>query len=161
MVSNLKSETARANGTKSRGRYEARLQRVYDQAYKTLRELQQARKSEPPQEPHTVNVHWVDSQEELGMRAAVAQPATKLRNEPTTAASKEDTVAQAFVVPKRPPPVLQLPGCKFRRRRCSYAPGDPIMDLLTLTNYSDRLCRNPSVCFFDRFLRLKDSGVLL
>ena len=55
-------------------RYEARLQRLYDRAYKTLRELQQARKSEPPQEPHTVKVMWVDSQEELDMRAAANQP---------------------------------------------------------------------------------------
>src|ERR1700692_1136052 len=30
-------------------RYEARLQRLYDRAYKTLRELQQERKSQPPQ----------------------------------------------------------------------------------------------------------------
>jgi hypothetical protein len=86
MVSNLKSETARANGAKSRetglfnaeiltqaspdlgsafrkladdsrslalaNRYESRLQRVYDRAYKTLRELQLARKSEPPAAAH-------------------------------------------------------------------------------------------------------------
>src|SRR6202049_5093403 len=39
-------------------RYEARLQRTYDRAYKTLRELQQARKSEPPQQPHTMHVKW-------------------------------------------------------------------------------------------------------
>jgi hypothetical protein len=96
-------------------RYEARLQRLYDRAYKTLRELQQARKSEPPQEPHTIKVMWVDSQEELDRRAAANQPAPepelpnepeipteprasasgpiasepKLRNEPTTAANKE------------------------------------------------------------------------
>ena len=41
-------------------RYEARLQRLYDRAYKTLRELQQARKSEPPAQPHTMEVRWVD-----------------------------------------------------------------------------------------------------
>jgi hypothetical protein len=65
-------------------RYEARLQRLYDRAYKTLRELQQARKSEPPQEPHTVKVMWVDSQEELDMRAAANPPAPEpeLPNEP-------------------------------------------------------------------------------
>jgi hypothetical protein len=41
-------------------RYEARLQRLYDRAYKTLRELQQARKSETPEQPHTIHVMWVD-----------------------------------------------------------------------------------------------------
>ena len=41
-------------------RYEARLQRTYDRAYKTLRELQQARKAEPPAQPHTVHVFWTD-----------------------------------------------------------------------------------------------------
>jgi hypothetical protein len=45
-------------------RYEARLQRTYDRAYKTLRELQQARKSEPPQEPHTIHVKWVNRDDE-------------------------------------------------------------------------------------------------
>src|ERR1700692_2832952 len=45
-------------------RYEARLQRTYDRAYKTLRELQQARKSEPPAQPHTVHVKWVDRNDE-------------------------------------------------------------------------------------------------
>src|SRR6266481_1268940 len=40
-------------------RYEARLQRLYDRAYKTLRELQQARKSEPTP-PRTVHIRWFD-----------------------------------------------------------------------------------------------------
>src|SRR6266481_229372 len=44
-------------------RYEARLQRLYDRAYKTLRELQQARKSEPTP-PRTVNIRWVDPNED-------------------------------------------------------------------------------------------------
>jgi hypothetical protein len=94
-------------------RYEARLQRLYDRAYKTLREQQQERKSQPPQEPHTVKVMWVDSQEELDMRAAANRhspsvsegageesnlpvaadftpaPEPELRNEPTAAAKKE------------------------------------------------------------------------
>jgi hypothetical protein len=72
-------------------RYEARLQRLYDRAYKTLRELQQARKSEPPAQPHTIEVRWVDSKEELDMRAAAAAaaaaakpaPEPELPNEPT------------------------------------------------------------------------------
>jgi len=40
-------------------RYEARHQRIYDRAYKTLRELQQARKSEEPEKPHTMHF-WSD-----------------------------------------------------------------------------------------------------
>src|ERR1700680_5120955 len=85
-------------------RYEPRLQRTYDRAYKTLRELQQARKSETPEQPHEINIRWVDSKEELEMRAAATPPPgstpqgstapsvsegeteapkTELRNEPT------------------------------------------------------------------------------
>src|SRR6266853_2899429 len=45
-------------------RYEARLQRLYDRAYKTLRELQQARKSQEPTPPHTVLIRWVKPNEE-------------------------------------------------------------------------------------------------
>jgi hypothetical protein len=45
-------------------RYESRLQRVYDRAYKTLRELQQARKSEPPAEPNTIRIKWVKPETE-------------------------------------------------------------------------------------------------
>jgi hypothetical protein len=58
-------------------RYEARLQRTYDRAYKTLRELQQARKSEPPDQPHTVHVKWVDRKDEPDQNyqpAATAPP---------------------------------------------------------------------------------------
>src|ERR1700682_4701638 len=66
-------------------RYEARLQRLYDRAYKTLRELQQARKSEPPKEPHTIEIRWVDSQEDLDRPATATPPAPEpeLPNEPT------------------------------------------------------------------------------
>jgi hypothetical protein len=55
-------------------RYEARLQRVYDRAYKTLRELQQARKSEPPQEPPTIRIKWVKPETEPDQPAAGAHP---------------------------------------------------------------------------------------
>src|SRR6516165_10804515 len=41
-------------------RYEARLQRVFDRSYKTLRELQEIRKAEEPKVPHTIRVRWVD-----------------------------------------------------------------------------------------------------
>src|ERR1700686_5070263 len=51
-------------------RYEARLQRLYDRAYKTLRELQQVRKSEPPEQSQNIRISWVDSKDELEMRAA-------------------------------------------------------------------------------------------
>src|SRR6266436_866274 len=44
-------------------RYEARLQRLYDRAYKTLRELQQTRKSEPTP-PRTVQIRWVNPNED-------------------------------------------------------------------------------------------------
>jgi hypothetical protein len=46
-------------------RYEARLQRLYDRAYKTLSELQQIRKSqEPITPPHTIHIKWVNPNEE-------------------------------------------------------------------------------------------------
>ena len=75
-------------------RYEARLQRLYDRAYKTLRELQQARKSETPAQPHTMIVRWVDqdrsapnpapeSEAPTEPRASASGPTPKLPNEPT------------------------------------------------------------------------------
>jgi hypothetical protein len=90
-------------------RYEARLQRIYDRAYKTLRDLQQARKSEPPTEPRNIQIRWVSSEEQQEMRAASAPPPgstapsvsegeseepnpsaeSKSPNEPTAAATKE------------------------------------------------------------------------
>jgi len=87
-------------------RYEARLQRLYDRAYKTLRELQQTRKSEPTP-PRTVQIRWVNPNEdpdqpaeqsyspsvsegtEAEPKAEPNAPETELRNEPTVAANKE------------------------------------------------------------------------
>src|ERR1700692_1360999 len=63
-------------------RYEARLQRLYDRAYKTLRELQQARKSEPPAQPHTIIVRWVDQEKKPEPNPT---PEPELPNEPTAA----------------------------------------------------------------------------
>jgi hypothetical protein len=99
-------------------RYEARLQRTYDRAYKTLRELQQARKSEPPAQPHTMHVKWVDRNDEPDQnynpsanaevtneqnpssepasaasptepRASASGPTPGIPNEPTVAANKD------------------------------------------------------------------------
>jgi hypothetical protein len=53
-------------------RYEARLQRQYDRSYKTLRELQQARKLEPPEQPQNFQIKWVAPQEEMDSRAEPA-----------------------------------------------------------------------------------------
>src|SRR6266446_3379212 len=87
-------------------RYEARLQRLYDRAYKTLRELQQTRKSEPTP-PRNIHIRWVDPNEEPDQptphspsvsegNGATHQsqpdqptPVTELRNEPTDATSKD------------------------------------------------------------------------
>src|SRR6266404_7146300 len=44
--------------------YEARLKRLYDRAYKTLRELQQTRKSQEPTPPRNIQIRWVDPNEE-------------------------------------------------------------------------------------------------
>jgi hypothetical protein len=65
-------------------RYESRIQRIYDRAYRTLRELQQARKSEEPAEPVRTNVFWIKSPE-----ATPPPPQTKIPNEPTGARTKE------------------------------------------------------------------------
>jgi hypothetical protein len=72
-------------------RYEARLQRTYDRAYKTLREVQQARKAEPPEQPHTVKIMWVDSQEELDMRAAAAAAAAAAQPAPHPSSEPDPT----------------------------------------------------------------------
>jgi hypothetical protein len=106
-------------------RYEARLQRLYERAHKTLRELQQARLSQTPEPPHTIHVRWVDQEEEPDPPSSPTEPRAsasgpvlltnpeKLRNEPTVAAIKEvSPVAQASVpVSANPAPTLepQLP----------------------------------------------------
>jgi len=104
-------------------RYEARLQRNYDRAYKTLRELQQARKSEPPKEPHTMHVKWIDRKDEPDQNYSPsvsegaspspnppAAPASEpeLPNEPITAANKEvnnPESAEPSVRPLPNPPI--------------------------------------------------------
>jgi hypothetical protein len=86
-------------------RYEARLQRLYDRAYKTLRELQQVRKSQEPTPSQNIRIRWVDPEEEMEMRDAPEThnpsvsarakeepqptPETELRNEPTDHTNKE------------------------------------------------------------------------
>jgi hypothetical protein len=91
-------------------RYEARLQRLYDRAYKTLRELQQVRKSEEPTPSQNIRIMWVDPKEAMAAHnPSVSEgpkdgpgkepdspcetnpPAleTELRNEPTGARVQE------------------------------------------------------------------------
>jgi hypothetical protein len=119
-------------------RYEARLQRIYDRAYKTLRELQQARKSEPPQEPHTINIRWVKTDEEPDHPVESASPVpepepvaqafvpvfrnaappadeTPLRNEPTVDANKE-------LVPQTPMLENEKGQAKSKIRRWPHSP---------------------------------------
>src|SRR5580704_17487978 len=55
-------------------RYEARLQRVYDRAYKTLRELQQTRKSEPPKEHDDIRIRWVSPNRPSASAGECAEP---------------------------------------------------------------------------------------
>jgi hypothetical protein len=97
-------------------RYEARLQRLYDRAYKILRELQQTRKSQELTTPRTIHIRWVNPNEQPDQPAESDSPAkelepvpqafvpvfrkaepaaleTGLRNEPTVAPNKE-VVAQ-------------------------------------------------------------------
>jgi hypothetical protein len=86
-------------------RYEARLQRLYDRAYKTLRELQLARKSEPPAQPHTIIVRWVDKDEDPGVSDGASpepSPSTEpeLPNEPT--ATEPRASASGQEVPNEP-----------------------------------------------------------
>jgi hypothetical protein len=65
-------------------RYEARLQRLYDRAYKTLRELQQARKLETPEQPHTTHVKWIDRKDEPDQNYNPSPTDAEIPNEPTT-----------------------------------------------------------------------------
>jgi hypothetical protein len=87
-------------------RYEARLQRVYDRAYKTLRELQQARKSEPPKQPPNIRIKWFNPNNPSASAGESAEPnpspGTELRNEPTVVANKEVT-SQPAVRNAEPP----------------------------------------------------------
>jgi hypothetical protein len=126
-------------------RYEARLQRLYDRAYKTLRELQQVRKSEPPAQHPNIQIKWVDPQEEMDMPAAAAEPAAaeprasasgpatpteppasasasapKLPNEPTTAATKE--VNTAPTTPKDPTEAPAMPSAQHPTSHIQHPP---------------------------------------
>jgi hypothetical protein len=114
-------------------RYEARLQRLYDRAYKTLRELQQARKSQEPTPPPNIQIRWVKPNEEPDQPAESDPPApeTELRNEPTVGANKE-VVPQAFlpafrnddpatkiqtnrtILPRTPPELILKPTADLR-----------------------------------------------
>ena len=82
-------------------RYEARLQRLYDRAYKTLRELQQVRKSEPTTPPDNIRIRWVDRNEEPDQPASEGDweepnpaPRAELRNEPSAEGSYSPSVSE-------------------------------------------------------------------
>ena len=101
-------------------RYEARLQRLFDRAYKTLRELQQARPSEEPTPPRNIRIMWVPPEHDPEMPVAAAPPPnapvepdppaseTALRNEPTAATTEEVTAG----------PRLEKPSRQLTRLRC-------------------------------------------
>ena len=117
-------------------RYEARLQRTYDRAYKTLRELQQARKAEPPAQPHTMHVKWVNRNDEpdQNYNSSVSEGASdeqnpssepnptacepNLPNEPTVAANKDvktdfsNRNAEPAPKPAAKPPSSNIPEVK-------------------------------------------------
>ena len=108
-------------------RYEARLQRLYDRAYKTLRELQQVRKSNPPAQPHTIIVRWVDPPKDPDKNhspsvsegagpeptpSAAPAPETELPNEPSAATIPTEPRASASgpTIPTPPnPPSAEHP----------------------------------------------------
>ena len=83
-------------------RYEARLQRLYDRAYKTLRELQQARKSEEPTPPRDIRIRWFTPPAEP--EETPSDP--ELRNEPT-AAETEPRPSGSGLPPSQTPLVPQ------------------------------------------------------
>jgi hypothetical protein len=96
-------------------RYEARLQRLYDRAYKTLRELQQVRKSQEPTPHQNIRIKWVNPEEEMETPHAQEthspsvseeakeepQPApeTELRKEPTDVTNNEVNDQPAAMTP--------------------------------------------------------------
>lgn len=104
-------------------RYEARLQRIYDRAYKTLRELQQARKAqEPAPPPRDIRIRWVNPNEDLDQpeanpvpapqpfvplfrKAEPAAPETGLRNEPTAEPHDPQEEAPETSPAEIPPPL--------------------------------------------------------
>jgi hypothetical protein len=88
-------------------RYEARLQRVFDRSYKTLRELQEIRKAEEPKQTPTINIRWYNPETEPNPTDSYSPsvsegagpgeqptPDPKLRNEPT--AHEKNPPPQAF-----------------------------------------------------------------
>jgi hypothetical protein len=77
-------------------RYEARLQRIYDRAYKTLRELQQIRKSQEPTRPQNIQIRWVNPSVSEGAEAE------DLPKEPTVAAEPRASASGPAPAPNEP-----------------------------------------------------------
>jgi len=84
-------------------RYEARLQRLYDRAYKTLRELQQARKLETPEQPHTVRVMWVDQPKAKDQSPNPSPTDAEMPNEPTAATEPRASASGPTATPEKLP----------------------------------------------------------
>jgi hypothetical protein len=113
------------------GRYQSRQHRIYDRAYKTLRELQKIRLSREPEQPGKIEIGWITPEErlerDLRREAALAactcgnctcpariamlklqRDSQNLPNEPTPAARKEviavtdETPAAADQIPDPP-----------------------------------------------------------
>jgi hypothetical protein len=83
-------------------RYEARLQRLYDRAYKTLRELQQARKLETPEQPHTIRVMWVDQPKKQDQSHNPSPTDAEIPNEPTAAEPRASASGPTEEIPNEP-----------------------------------------------------------
>ena len=80
-------------------RYEARLQRIYDRAYKTLRDLQQTRKSQEPTQPQNIQIRWVNPDSPSVSEGAEAE---ELPKEPTAAAEPRASASGPAPAPNEP-----------------------------------------------------------
>jgi hypothetical protein len=98
MARAFRALTAESNPIALAGRYQARLQRLHDKNYKTLRDLKRARFA---LQPHEVQATWVDPEHNRARDAAIltllsmaARP-VEIPNEPTGDAIKEVSIEPA------------------------------------------------------------------